>query len=339
MKKSMLLVLLLSPILLFPQKMSKENQDFKDIVMKYAYQYLSPMHIKVLEDNYCGPECYYKENSTTQEKKRWILDEVSDEIVLREIEVVIHESTHGFHGWNNHRFIVSETEYIDVQNTNFIKTSLIADDMINRNDAIQDLQLFNLYVNNRNSASDVGGIYGLMDEYCAYYNGVSAAWILYKEFKKKEELACVSNGIYLPDGRVLRYTIEDSISKWYKDRKEDVGIDALGHMDAFFEFNSFIAAYLIYVQEYHPNIYNDIMNNTEFLRAYAIVTNNYQQLAVKIQNEFPENKIIHYQGSEYKYYYSLSNGDFNEVMSVYNDYIPFLEKLRNIANNQLLSRN
>ena len=339
MKKSMLLVLLLSPILLFPQNMRKENQDFKDIVMKYAYQYLSPMHIKVLEDNYCGPECYYKVNSTTQEKKRWILDEVSDEIVLREIEVVIHESTHGFHGWENHRFIVSETEYVDVQNTDFIRTSLIADEMINRNNLVQDLPLFNLYVNNSNSASDVGGIYGLMDEYCAYYNGVSAAWTLYKEFKKEEELSCVSNGIYLPDARVLRYTLKDSVSEWYKDRKEDVGIDALGHMDAFYDFNSFIAAYLIYVQEYNPNIYDDIMNNTEFLRAYAIVTNNYQQLVEEIKKEFPENKIIHYKESEYKKFFSLSNGDFNEVMSVYNDYIPFLEKLRNIANNQLLSRN
>ena len=81
------------------------------------------------------------------------------------------------------------------------------------------------------------------------------------------------------------------------------------------------------------------MNNTEFLQAYAIVTNNYQQLAEKIQNEFPENKIIHWKEAEYKYYYSLSNGDFNEVMSVYNDYIPFLEELRNIANNQILTKN
>jgi len=307
--------------------MSKENQKFKDIVMKYAYKYLSPMHIKVLEENYSGPESWVR---------IWN-KEVSEKIVLAKIEVVIHESTHRFCGMDE-RFIVSPTEYIDVQKTKVIRTSLIADDMINRNDAIQDLQLFNLYVNNRNSASDVGGIYGLMDEYCAYYNGVSAAWILYKEFKKEEKLACVSNGIYLPDGRVLRYTIEDSISKWYKDRKEDVGIDALGHMDAFYEFNSFIAAYLIYVQEYHPNIYNDIMNNTEFLRAYAIVTNNYQQLAEKIQNEFPENKIIHWKEAEYKYYYNLSNGDFNEVMSVYNDYIPFLEELRNIANNHLLTK-
>ena len=334
----MLLVLLLSPILLFPQKMSKENQEFKDIVMKYAYQYLTPMHIKVLEENYCGPECYYKVNSTTQEKKRWILDEVSDEIVLREIEVVIHESTHGFHGWDNNRFIVSETEYIDVRNTNFIKTSLIADDMINRNDAIQDLQLFNIYVNRKNSASDVGGIYGLMDEYCAYYNGVSAAWILYKEFKKKEDLACVSNGIYLPDGRVLRYTIEDSIAERYKDRKEDVGIDALDHMDAFYEFNSFIAAYLIYVQEYYPSIYNGIMNNTEFLQAYAIVTTNYQKLAEEIQEEFPENKIIHYKTSENSHFYTTVNLDFNEVMLVYNDYTPFLSELRNIANNHMLTK-
>ena len=339
MKKSMLLVLLLSPILLFPQEMSKENQEFKDIVMKYAYQYLSPMHVKVLEESYSGPERYFSVNRETGERYRRIYDEISDKIVLREIEVVIHESTHGFHGWENNRFIVSETEYVDVQNTNFIKTSLIADDMINRNDAILDLQLFNIYVNRKNSASDIGGIYGLMDEYCAYYNGISAAWILYKEFKKEEELSCVSNGIYLPDGRVLRYTIEDSIAKQYKDCKEDVGIDALGHMDAFYEFNSFIAAYLIYAQEYHPNIYNDIMNNTEFLLAYAIVTKNYQQLVEEIQKEFPENKIIRYQEDEYIYSYSVANGDFNEVMSVYNDYIPFLEELRNIANSQLLTKN
>ena len=328
-------------------KMNKEYKEFKDIVMKYAYKYLSPMHIKVLEENYSGPESYGRRNKTTGEITHRIFDEVSDEIVLREIEVVIHETTHMF-GGGDERFIVSSTEYIDVQKTEVIRTSLIADDMINRNDAIKDLQLFNIYVNvdqkkygpnaGRELGSDIGGIYGLMDEYCAYYNGVSASWILYKEFKKKEELSCVSNGIYFPDGRVLRYTIEDSIAERYKDRKEDVGSDALGHMDAFYEFNSFIAAYLIYVQEYHPNIYNNIMNNTEFLRAYAIVTNNFQALAEEIQKEFPENKIKWYHESDNKYSHSVKNVDFNEVMSVYNDYIPFLEELRNIANNQILTK-
>ena len=81
------------------------------------------------------------------------------------------------------------------------------------------------------------------------------------------------------------------------------------------------------------------MNNTEFLLAYAIVTKNYQQLVEEIQKEFPENKIIRYQEDEYIYSYSVANGDFNEVMSVYNDYIPFLEELRNIANSQLLTKN
>ena len=89
-----LLFLLLSPMLLFPQEMSKENQEFKDIVMKYAYQYLSPMHIKVLEENYSGPESYFSVNRETGERYRRIYDEISDEIVLREIEVGVHESTH-----------------------------------------------------------------------------------------------------------------------------------------------------------------------------------------------------------------------------------------------------
>jgi len=296
------------------QEQNMRDQEFKDIVMKYAYQHLSPMHIKVLEENYCGPESLFKGNAITGEMKPWIIDEVSDEIVLREIGTIVHESTHMFCS-EDERFIVSETEYIDVQKTEVIRTSLIADDMINRNDGCKATRTFNIYINvdfNRNLGSNIGGIYGLMDEYCAFYNGVSAAWTLYKEFKKERESAR-----------------NDSIFEWYKERQEDVGIDALAHIDAFYEFNSFIAAYLIYVQEYHPNIYNGIMNNTEFLQAYAIVTNNYQPLAEEIQKEFPENKVLD----------TRLIIKWEEVISVYNDYIPFLEKLRNIANNQLLTRN
>ena len=326
MKKSMLLVLLLSPILLFPQEMSKENQEFKDIVMKYAYQYLSPMHVKVLEESYSGPERYFSINRETGERYRRIYDEISDKIVLGKIEVGVHESTHLFCGGGN-RFIVSPTEYLDVQKTEVIRTSLIANDMINRNNLIQDLQLFNLYINldyNQPQGSNTWGIYGLMDEYCAYYNGVSAAWILYKELKKEQELS--SN---------------DSILECYHMRAYSVGIAALGHMDVFYEFNSFIAAYLIYTQEHHPNIYDGIINNTEFLRAYAIVTNNYQKLAEDIQKEFPENRMHWYDKMTQKLEMNEGAGvnlDWKEVKSIYNDYIPFLEELRNIANKHLLTK-
>ena len=49
------------------------------------------------------------------------------------------------------------------------------------------------------------------------------------------------------------------------------------------------------------------------------------------------NKIIIYK-SETAYVTSSANSDFEEVMSVYNDYIPFLSELRNIANNQILTK-
>ena len=58
MKKSMLLVLLLSPSFLFSQTLANKAQAYKDVVMKYAYNHLTPMQIKVLEQDYCGPECY-----------------------------------------------------------------------------------------------------------------------------------------------------------------------------------------------------------------------------------------------------------------------------------------
>ena len=327
MKKSMLLVLLLSPILLFPQKMSTEAQEFKDIVMKYAYQYLSPMQIKVLEENYCGPDDCYKSirNRNTRTGEGDYIPwnrEVSDEIVIRALEVVVHESTHKFNP-RDKRFVVSETEFIEIEKTEVIRTSLITNDMIDRNPIIEDISLFHTYVNvdyDYYLGSNIGGIYGLMDEYCAYYNGVSAAFILYKVFKNKQE--SITN---------------DSIAEWYKDRKEDVGLDALGHMSAFYEFNSFISAYLMYVRENNYEIYDDIMNNTEFLRAYSMVTLNYKELADEIQEEFPDNKIIIYK-SETASVTRGANIDFEEVMAVYNDYIPFLEKLQNIANNQILTK-
>ena len=93
----------------------------------------------------------------------------------------------------------------------------------------------------------------------------------------------------------------------------------------------------MYVRENNYEIYDDIMNNTDFLRAYSMVTRNYKELADEIQEEFPDNKIIIYK-SETASVTRGANIDFEEVMAVYNDYIPFLEELRNIANKHLLTK-
>ena len=307
MKKYILLVLLLSPILLFPQKMSKEAQDYKDLVMKYAYNYLTPIQKEILQNHYCGPECY----STSSGGKHVPWDkETSDSKVLDEISTIVHESTHKFcrsGSWNSMNFIVSDSRFISVPETEIFKSYLIVNDMLRRNPKVKDMFRFD-YVNSSSPASP--GIYGLMNEYCAYYIGTSSALILYEVFKDKHS-----------------ETEEEERS--FRIMEKELAMAALGSVTAFYQFNSFIGAYLIYAKENYNEVYTDIINNSLLVESYSTVTYNFSVIAEKIHEYFPEHnfKIVSERGTM-----TITYGD-NETLllsqEIFNDYIDVLNEFSN----------
>ena len=314
MKKSMLLVLLLSPILLFPQNMSKEAQDYKDIVMKYAYNYLTPIQKDILQNHYCGPECY----STSVGGKHVPWDkETSDIKVLDDISSVVHESTHGFcssGSWKSMNFVVSESRFISVPKTEIFKSNLIVNDMLRRNPKVKDMFRFDTYVNTtRNMCSSTSGIYGLMNEYCAYYNGTSTALMLYEAFKDK-------------------HSENEEEERSFRIMEKELAMAAMGSVTAFYQFNSFIGAYLIYAKENYNEVYTEIINNSFLVESYSIVTYNFSVIAEKIHEYFPEHnfRIITESGSG-----SITYGNNESLLlsqEIFNDYINVLNQFSNSTN-------
>ena len=311
MKKSMLLVFLLFPILLLPQNMSKEARDYKDIVMKYAYNYLTPIQKDILQNHYCGPECY----STSVGGKHVPWDkETSDSKVLDEISTVVHESTHHFcrsGSWNSMNFVVSDSRFISVPKTEIFKSYLIVNDMLRRNPKVKDMFRFDTYVDDGetgNVGSNVSGIYGLMNEYCAYYNGASSALILYEVFKDK-------------------HSDNEEEERFFRNMEMWLSVSAMCEASAFYQFNSFIGAYLIYARENYNKVYTDIINNSLLVESYSTVTYNFSVIAEKIHEYFPEHLFRLSESATI-----TPAGSLLLSQEIFNDYIDVLNQFSNSTN-------
>ena len=311
MKKSILLVLLLFPILLFPQKMSKEAQDYKYLVMEYANNYLTPIQKDILQNHYCGPESY----STSIGGKHVPWDkETSDSKVLDEISTIVHESTHKFcrsGSWNSMNFIVSDSRFISVPKTEIFKSYLIVNDMLRRNPKVKDMFRFDTYVDDGetgNVGSNVGGIYGLMNEYCAYYNGALSALILYEVFKDK-------------------HSENDEEEMSFRITEKNLALKAMSEASAFYQFNSFIGAYLIYAKENYNEVYTDIINNSFLVESYSTVTESFSVIAEKTHEYFPEYAFIISSSAR-----CGSNEELLLSQEIFNDYIDVLNEFSNSTN-------
>jgi len=323
MKKSMLLVLLLSPILLFPQKISKEAQEYKGIVMNYANDYLTPLQIDILENHYCGPECssrYVGGKYVPWDK------ETSDSKVLDNISTVLHESTHHFNSsasWGSMNFVISENRFISVPKTEIFKSNLIVNDMLKRNPKVKDMFRFDTYVNtNRNMCSSTNGIYGLMNEYCAYYNDALSAIILYEVFKEK----------HAPNEKDVNYFNASEEEKFFRNIEKKLAMSVMSSVSAFYQFNAFIGAYLMHAKENYYDIYTGILNNSLLVDAYSTVTYNFSVIAEKTHEYFPENnfKIISESGSS-----RITYGSKNTLLlsqEIFNDYVNVLNEFSNSHN-------
>jgi len=121
---------------------------------------------------------------------------------------------------------------------------------------------FPKYVNNTSDVMGTQrlGIYSLLDEFNAYYHGTKAA---------------------------------HSFMPWYKSQKNQspeiwqnffITIDA--NMYAYMEFKFFILKYLMFARDNHPEIYDGIVKNSEFKKAFMAIDRNWQKLV----NDYTETR-------------------------------------------------
>jgi len=106
-----------------------------------------------------------------------------------------------------------------------------------------------------NLGSQVDGIYGLVDELCAYYHGTKACFELYDFYYNTR-----CNG-YKNAGEWAHYvqSIASSYFAWY-------------------EFRLFISWYLEYAKKYHPDVFDSCMKNTRLRLAYTLIDNQFKLL-------------------------------------------------------------
>lgn len=114
-----------------------------------------------------------------------------------------------------------------------------------------------VYPSDPQQSTQVEGVFGLLDEWNAYYQGTEAAFDLYDYYK---------NETPGKPGDWLDYTSE-----------------VFGTYYASAEFKLFILNYLLYAKNHKPDAYRTILNNAAFVQTYRSVDANWQTLLAKIE--------------------------------------------------------
>ncbi len=166
--------------------------------------------------------------------------------IYSEIDTAVHEETHGLvypkgrvnysTGKRTFAFHLSSGKYLYVTEGKVYNTKKMASSVPSNLRTFR----FSTYVGKPTKylASNVQGCYGLMNEWCAYYNGMHAGTSLYDYYN---EQGC-SKTQYIYDGG--------------------------NGKQAYAEFKYYILHYLYYAKKHYPEVYKDVLNNKEFCKAY-----------------------------------------------------------------------
>ena len=229
----------------------------KMLVLLFCQQY-APDYVPMLESSYSSPNSWSRTVGGVPTPANFNANDKND--VIAEFETIIHESTHhkntrdGIYLGPNKYLLFTDAEKNDVQY--FYKSELIADFL--PIDAEEKIFRFEAYIGEGSGVSaNLSGIFGLMDEYSAYQNGCSAALVAY------------DNALQEKDTTLAITFFKDALATYY----------------AYYEFNSFIGAYLKYGKTKEPIIYQKIMNNSTLRRAYSINTIEFEKAIATINSQ------------------------------------------------------
>ncbi|MDK2821461.1 MAG: hypothetical protein PWP31_1426, partial [Clostridia bacterium] len=215
-----------------------------------------------------SPDGYFILNSSLSRNKdfmRWFKSENS----LEDIGTAVHEECHGYthsysykNGYDGNRyslFYLGDGQTITVRHTKVFKSEEIAATIP------ENLRTFRYcYIGNApdNLNSNADGVYGLLNEFTAYYYGVKADYELYDYYM----------------------TLKQTPETW---------LNYIGNIEgqyiSYAEFKFYILKYLIYAKEKHPDIYDEIIKNKEFKIAFNTIDQKFYNL---INNYFNKKKEL-----------------------------------------------
>jgi hypothetical protein len=210
----------------------------------------SPGYDKMLSTAYCGPDCY--SSSVNGQLVAWSKD-TSALALFADYETVIHESTHHY---NNSEYLVIPGVSIPVTRTE-LYTSNEFSEMIPK-DAPNKIFRYETYVGKNSVVSaNVSGIYGMLDEYSAYLNGVRSCLLGARTAAAKKDTALA-----------IRFLSQAS-----------------GTYEANYEFRLFIAWYLHYANLKHPDIYKALMANNNLRVAFTLIDHEFKKTVLALADE------------------------------------------------------
>jgi hypothetical protein len=254
----------------------KQSQEYIKTKAIASIKKWCPEYMLLVDSAYCGPGCY---NAMAGNK---IIMYAGDTNIRfpDELETLIHESTHHYNKevweWGkplNHRYMVTPGHDLWARHTKLYPSSeFIA---IVPKDAPAKIFRYGLYVGpDSHVSANSWGIYGMMDEFSAYYNGARSAWI----------------GYHLAKSRGDKKSMEI-----FEQR-------CLGTYFAWYEFRTFMGWYLTYAKMKHPDVYKETMENREIAKVFAELDREFGDLAAKAEKEFSESWILEQYEKEYVSY-------------------------------------
>lgn len=281
------------------ERKSESFNQFKGLEFEERFKEILelrvPEYLPLVEKYYLGPEdlIHYIDDKRVD----WDQD-VSGYAVLDMFSTIIHESTHHANGSDS--ILILPDSLIVLARTEVINTNA-AIELFDTSCNTDSIFRFNTYVKDTTNrmASNISGIYGLMNEFSAYYHDTRIAYLMYKKY---EELG------------------ED-----YEFYKDIMASDACGTYYAYYEFNLFMGGYLAYLKTNHHKIYQTTINNQSLCKAYNFIDNAYQAIVSKVETELNKTEAYQY---HYNKYGKFAKQDLQQ-------FLPELNALKNkvIANN------
>lgn len=203
----------------------------------------------VLEKGYCGPDCY--STFVDNQPVKWNYD-TSYNTLFSEFETVVHESVHRYNsgigtGGNEGYLIEPGIEVSAPVNSVFNSAEI---KKIAPADASKKIFRYNTYVSDSSKVSaNVSGIYGLLDEFSAYNNGVRTCVVAAQNALMKGDTAKAAQFISQASGTYFAY----------------------------YEFNLFIAWYLRTAKTDHADMYKEMMANSNLRVTYTLLDANFAE--------------------------------------------------------------
>jgi hypothetical protein len=267
------ILILFSQIPSFGQRQNNTDQKIYEYLDKY-----SPESSEMLRLLYSLPSNYELNGVTLklsgeQSPSSWVSDN-SEKGIMEALNTIVHESMHGLTSRLPYSLLKAQGEsyynfkdsysafYINKDSSFLVRHSPVFNSNKISNEIPKALRTFRFkpYIAPRSNTlgSQANGIYGLMDEWNAYYFGTKAALDLFDYYKSK---STQNYEVFL-----------DHVS------------NLAGTYYAYYEFKYFILKYLEYAKANDQAVFDGIMANHEFRVAFTSINDRFSGLL----NQFEE---------------------------------------------------